>query len=47
MVLPVNDEDDGCAVQAAKKRIGRKELRYRDEFVDRGAILRSLLSFLT
>jgi hypothetical protein len=33
----VND-DDGCAVHAAKKRMGRKELMYRDEFVDRGAI---------
>jgi len=42
MVLPlVNDDDDGCAVHAAKKRMGRKELRYRDDFVDRGAMLRS------
>jgi hypothetical protein len=47
MVLPlVNDNDDGCAVHATKKRIGRKELRYRDNFVDRGAMLRSVLSFL-
>jgi hypothetical protein len=49
MVLPLvnDDDDDGCAVHAAKKRMGRKELRYRDDFVDRGAMLRSLLSFLT
>jgi hypothetical protein len=46
MVPPlVNDDDGGCAVHAAKKRIGRKELIYRDDFVDRGAMLRSLLSF--
>jgi len=43
----VNEDDDGGAVHAAKKRMGRKELRYRDDFVDRGATFRSLLSFLT
>ena len=46
MVPLVNDDDDGCVVHAAKKRMGRKELIYRDDFVDRGAMLRSVLSFL-